>query len=72
MLLRISDPRVTRDSHPQLLVKASALGSDRRDVADLDVGPQPLQFVQPDHLLVRKAVIGALDLHQLQEQFSRN
>lgn len=69
MLLRISDPRVT-DSHPQFSVQAFALSPNGRDVADLDVGPQPLQLIQPDHLLMREAVVGALDFHQLEEQFS--
>lgn len=35
-------------------------------MADFDVSPQLLQLVQPDHLLMRKAIVGAFDFHQLE------
>lgn len=71
MLLRILDPCMTTCSqfHSSELRKASAPSSDGNHVADLDVGPQLLQFVQPDHLLMGKAITGAFDFHQLEEQF---
>ncbi|KAL6056384.1 hypothetical protein STEG23_016542 [Scotinomys teguina] len=49
--------------------KTFALSSNCNHVADFDVGPQLLQFVQPDHLLTGKAVTGTFNLHQLEEKF---
>lgn len=68
MLSRTSDARLTRGPSAGL-VQAFALGADRNHVADLHVGPQPLQLMQPGHLLVRQPVAGALHFHQLEDRF---
>lgn len=67
MHLKIN-PCVTR--HPQLhssqLSEAFALSSHGNHVADFYVGPQLLQFIQPEHLLMWKTIIGAFNFHQLE------
>ncbi|KAB1257266.1 hypothetical protein Cadr_000025949 [Camelus dromedarius] len=58
--------RTERDNGlPRLSVRAPALRSNCNHVADLHVGPQLPQLVQPDHLLLRQTVVGAFDFHQL-------
>lgn len=46
-----------------------ALSPNRSHVADLNCSPQLLQLMQPDHLFMRKTVVGAFDFHQLEEKF---
>lgn len=56
---------------PQLSVRAPALGSNCNHVADLHLSPQPAQLIQPNHLLMRKTVIGTFHFHQLKAMVLR-
>lgn len=49
-----------------LSAEAFALASNVLHVTNLHCSPQLVQLAQPQHLLGRQAVIGALHLHQLQ------
>lgn len=49
-----------------LSAEAFALASNVLHMANLHCSPQLVQLTQPQHLLGRQAVIGALHLHQLQ------
>lgn len=57
--------RVTHMIRP-LSAEAFALAPNVLHVTNLHCSPQLVQLAQPQHLLGRQAVIGALHLHQLQ------
>lgn len=51
------------------LAEAFALSSNCNHMIDFYFSPQLLQFIQPDHLLLWKSIIGAFNFYQLEDKF---